>query len=387
MAGASRYHNAVKDNLIVEIGSRLKGSPCRTYSSDMRVLVSATGLYTYPDIVIVCGEPEFEDGVFDTLLNPQVIIEVLSDSTANYNSGMKFRHYERIESLKEYILVAQDEPAIERRVRQSRWDWLLTTITGLDAELELVTVPVEVRDGRHLRRRHVSGTAEAARRPATVTAKGNRMSDPLIPPLLTPDLPGIGGRIKVEPEDFEVEEIPAYEPAGTGDHLFLWIEKRDIGAEFFARGIARRLGIAPGEVGTAGLKDRRAVTRQWVSVPAAVESRLAELDGDGVRVLRVSRHGNKLRPGPSPRQSLPHPDPRRAAERRWIWPRRSSTASAAMGCRISTARSGSAATARPPASAWTCSTAAAAAAAIRFFASSPCRRRSRCCSTTTSAAG
>jgi tRNA pseudouridine13 synthase len=122
---------------------------------------------------------------------------------------------------------------------------------------------------------------------------------PLNPPLLTPDLPGIGGRIKVEPEDFDVEEIPAYELAGTGDHLFLWIEKRDLGAEFFTRGVARRLGIPPGEVGTAGLKDRRAVTRQWVSVPAAAESRLAELDGDGdgVRVIRVSRHGNKLRPG------------------------------------------------------------------------------------------
>ncbi len=123
------------------------------------------------------------------------------------------------------------------------------------------------------------------------------MSDPLIPPFLTPDLLGIGGRVKVEPEDFEVEEIPAYEPAGVGDHLFLWIEKRDIGAEFFTKGIARRLGILFGEVGTAGLKDRRAVTRQWVSVPATAEPRLAELDGDGVRVLRVSRHGNKLRPG------------------------------------------------------------------------------------------
>ncbi len=144
MAGASRFHNAVTDNLIIEIGSRLKGTPCRTYSSDMRVLISATGLYTYPDIVIVCGEPKFEDGAFDTLLNPQVIIEVLSDSTANYNSGTKFRHYERIESLKEYILVAQDEPAIERQVRQSQWDWLLTTITSLDAESELVTVPVKV---------------------------------------------------------------------------------------------------------------------------------------------------------------------------------------------------------------------------------------------------
>jgi tRNA pseudouridine13 synthase len=122
--------------------------------------------------------------------------------------------------------------------------------------------------------------------------------DPLRPPpLLTADLPGIGGRIKQSPEDFEVEEVPAYEPAATGDHLYLWVEKRDMGAEYFVRQVARRLGLAPGDVGTAGLKDRRAVTRQWVSVPAAAEARLGDLDGDGIRVLRVSRHGNKLKPG------------------------------------------------------------------------------------------
>ncbi|MGE3806814.1 MAG: tRNA pseudouridine(13) synthase TruD [Gemmataceae bacterium] len=122
--------------------------------------------------------------------------------------------------------------------------------------------------------------------------------DPLeLPPLLTADLPGIAGRIKVAPEDFEVEEIPAYEPAGSGDFLYLWIEKRDMGADYFARQVARRLGIGNDEVGTAGLKDRRAVTRQMVSVPANAEDRLSQLEGDGIRVLRVSRHGNKLRPG------------------------------------------------------------------------------------------
>ena len=117
------------------------------------------------------------------------------------------------------------------------------------------------------------------------------------PPLLTPVLPGVGGRIKAEPADFEVEEIPAYEPSGTGDHLFLWIEKTDLGADYFMRQVARRLGIPNGEVGTAGLKDRRAITRQWVSVPAACEPALPNLEGKGIRVLRVSRHANKLRPG------------------------------------------------------------------------------------------
>src|SRR5581483_11526905 len=118
-----------------------------------------------------------------------------------------------------------------------------------------------------------------------------------LPPLLTADLSGIRGRIKAVPEDFEVEEVPAYEPSGEGDFLSLWIEKRDMGAEYFARQVARRLGTPPGEVGTAGLKDRRAVTRQMVSVPASCIDRLGALDGDGIRVLRVSRHGNKLKPG------------------------------------------------------------------------------------------
>jgi tRNA pseudouridine13 synthase len=119
----------------------------------------------------------------------------------------------------------------------------------------------------------------------------------LSPPLLTADLPGLGGRIKVFPEDFEVEEIAAYEPSGSGDFLYLWIEKRDMGAEYFVRQIAKRLDIPTGEVGTAGLKDRRAVTRQMVSVPSHIEERLKQLEGEGIRLLAVSRHGNKLRPG------------------------------------------------------------------------------------------
>ncbi len=122
--------------------------------------------------------------------------------------------------------------------------------------------------------------------------------DPLAaPPLWTHDLPGTGGRIKGEPEDFEVEEIPAYPPSGQGDFLYLWVEKRGMGAEYFVRQVARRLDLPVGEVGTAGMKDRHAVTRQMVSVPVAAEPRLPQLEGDGVRVLSVSRHGNKLKPG------------------------------------------------------------------------------------------
>jgi tRNA pseudouridine13 synthase len=124
------------------------------------------------------------------------------------------------------------------------------------------------------------------------------MLDPLAPlPLVTAGLPGIGGRIKARDEDFEVEEVPAYQPSGQGDFLYLWVEKRGLGAEFFVRQVAKRLGIPADEVGTAGLKDRHAVTRQWLSVPAACEAQLPRLEGDGIRVLARSRHTNKLRPG------------------------------------------------------------------------------------------
>src|SRR5947208_7105853 len=121
--------------------------------------------------------------------------------------------------------------------------------------------------------------------------------DPRTPPLSTGDLPGIGGRIKSVPEDFEVEEVPAYPPSGAGDFLYLWVEKRGLGAEYFLRQVARRLELSPGEVGSAGLKDRHAVTRQMISVPVAAEPLLSQLEGDGIRLLNVSRHTNKLKPG------------------------------------------------------------------------------------------
>lgn len=116
-------------------------------------------------------------------------------------------------------------------------------------------------------------------------------------PLLTAALPGIGGRIKERLEDFEVEEIPAYEPSGTGDHLYLWIEKRGMGADYFLRQLAQRLGVSRADIGTAGLKDRHAITRQWVSTPMTATDQVAQLEGDGIRVLAMSRHVNKLRPG------------------------------------------------------------------------------------------
>lgn len=141
MAGASRRHNYVKENLIGEFFNRFKGGPCRTLSSDQRVRIDRTGLYVYPDIVIICGEPEF-DG--DTLLNPQVIVEVLSDSTGLYDRTTKFRHYQQIPALKEYILVSQDQPVIERFVRQDDGSWKLHVFEGIDDTFSLDSIPVSI---------------------------------------------------------------------------------------------------------------------------------------------------------------------------------------------------------------------------------------------------
>ena len=116
---ASREHNLIAGNLFGELRARLRGRPCEAYVSDMRVKVHPTGLYTYPDVVITCGEPIFEDRQLDTLTNPTVIIEVLSRSTEAYDRGEKFAHYRRLESLTDYVLVAQDKVRVEHFVRYS----------------------------------------------------------------------------------------------------------------------------------------------------------------------------------------------------------------------------------------------------------------------------
>lgn len=116
-------------------------------------------------------------------------------------------------------------------------------------------------------------------------------------PFLSSDVPAISGRLKDSPEDFVVEELPAYAPTGSGEHLYLWIEKRDINTPDAARALASVLGTNPEEAGWAGLKDRRAVTRQWLSFHCTATPRAAELSLEKVRVLEVSRHVNKLRSG------------------------------------------------------------------------------------------
>jgi Uma2 family endonuclease len=144
MAGASDEHCGIKDNLAAETRAQLKGGPCRVRTSDLRVKVSTTGLYTYPDILIYCDNPQFEDAFVDTLLNPRVLVEVLSKSTESYDRGKKFAHYRQLPSLQEYILVAQDQPLVERFVRQPDGQWSLTLFEGLASVLLFTSVPVRI---------------------------------------------------------------------------------------------------------------------------------------------------------------------------------------------------------------------------------------------------
>ncbi|MBM4397601.1 MAG: tRNA pseudouridine(13) synthase TruD [Deltaproteobacteria bacterium] len=116
-------------------------------------------------------------------------------------------------------------------------------------------------------------------------------------PRMCPDRPRVAARIKAVPEDFEVEEVPIYPPQGSGDHLFLWVEKRDCSGGELLRRLTSALRLRPGEIGAAGTKDRRAVTRQWLSVPADREEAVAGLSLDRIRVLAAVRHTNKLRLG------------------------------------------------------------------------------------------
>jgi Uma2 family endonuclease len=140
MAGATPPHNKIKSQFEGELYLRLKGGPCSTTSSDQRVHIFRTGLYTYPDIVVVCGEPEYDPEDANTLLNPRVIVEVLSPSTERYDRTTKFRHYRQIPSAREYILVSQDEPLIEQYVRGDDDRWTYYSYAGIDATFSLAMV-------------------------------------------------------------------------------------------------------------------------------------------------------------------------------------------------------------------------------------------------------
>ncbi|MEX2173776.1 MAG: Uma2 family endonuclease [Pirellulaceae bacterium] len=139
MAGARRNHNLLVANVVGELREQLRKSPCEVYPSDMRVRVGKTGLYTYPDAVVVCGEPEFLDDTQDTLLNPTLLVEVLSESTATYDRGFKSSCYRQLKSLKEYVLIEQEQPRVELYQR-SRGKWTLQDAGELTASVTLASI-------------------------------------------------------------------------------------------------------------------------------------------------------------------------------------------------------------------------------------------------------
>jgi Uma2 family endonuclease len=130
MSGASRYHVAIITRIIALLYMQLRGTGTEVYSSDMRVWIESAGLYTYPDVAVVSERPEFQDNSFDNLLNPTLIIEVLSDSTERYDRGRKFAFYRTIPSLRTYVLVSQYERLIERYDRQGNDTWNLVEARG-----------------------------------------------------------------------------------------------------------------------------------------------------------------------------------------------------------------------------------------------------------------
>lgn len=140
MSGASRRHNLIVGSAYVAIYTQLRGRPCESYPSDMKVHMPNTGSFVYPDISVVCGEAQFDDDERDVLLNPTVIVEVLSPSTERFDRGAKFQRYREIASLQDYLLISQDTPHIERFMRQDDGFWRFNDVHGLDATLELPSI-------------------------------------------------------------------------------------------------------------------------------------------------------------------------------------------------------------------------------------------------------
>ena len=143
MSGASLAHNLITGNIFGQLYTRLRGGRCIVFANEMRVSIATAKSYFYPDVSVVCEEPRFEDDVFDTLLNPIVIVEVLSPSTEAYDRGEKFAHYRQLPSLQEYILVAQDQIRVEHYRRQER-QWIFTDFGMHDEVLSLPSLQCEL---------------------------------------------------------------------------------------------------------------------------------------------------------------------------------------------------------------------------------------------------
>jgi len=144
MAGASEPHILIVSSISAKLYAQLEQRPCKVYSNDMRLKVSPTGLYTYPDVVVVCGEAQFEDDEIDTLLNPTLIVEVLSKSTEGRDRGTKFEHYSKLDSLQEYLLVAQNRPRGELFTKEGKGRWLLAAFENLEDIVKLASIDCEL---------------------------------------------------------------------------------------------------------------------------------------------------------------------------------------------------------------------------------------------------
>ena len=145
MAGASKEHNRIKENVAGEIYIALRESNCQSFSSDMRVHLPETTMYAYPDVVIVCGEPEFMVGEFDNLLNPVVLIEVLSEGTEDYDRGRKFQRYRKIPTFEEYILINSQALDIEVWRKNEQGLWTLTEqMASLTENLTIRTINLTI---------------------------------------------------------------------------------------------------------------------------------------------------------------------------------------------------------------------------------------------------
>ncbi|HEY0323054.1 MAG TPA: Uma2 family endonuclease [Pyrinomonadaceae bacterium] len=140
MTGASRNHSLIAVNVLASLHMQLRKCPYEVYLSNMRVKVSPTGLYTYPDVVVVCNDPSFDDEQKDTLLNPTVLVEVLSKFTASYDRGEKFEHYRKLESLTEYLVIAQNKYHVEHYVRQPDKQWLLSETDDVRNTIHLPSI-------------------------------------------------------------------------------------------------------------------------------------------------------------------------------------------------------------------------------------------------------
>ncbi|MDJ0839234.1 MAG: Uma2 family endonuclease [Acidobacteriota bacterium] len=148
MTGANMRHNLITANVIRVLGNQLMDGPCRVIPSDMRLKIQKSNRYTYPDAMVICGKAEYEGNRRDTVLNPRIIFEVLSDSTEAYDRGEKFMHYQRIDTLAEYILVSQKEQHVDRFARRDDGQWLYTPLSGENAVLQLTAIDFECPVGR-----------------------------------------------------------------------------------------------------------------------------------------------------------------------------------------------------------------------------------------------